>query len=119
PPPAAPQPAAPQPAAAEPETVEEAPTLSNTTEVQRAVARNYPPLLRDAGVSGRARVRFAVREDGTVDPASIAVLDATRDAFGDAAKRVLRAARYHPARVNGRAVRVSVTTSFVWGSQEG
>jgi TonB family protein len=116
PPPAAP-PAAAQssaPAAAEPESVEEPPALANATEVQRAVGRNYPVLLRDAGISGRARVRFAVKEDGTVDPASITVLDASRDAFGDAAKRVLRAARYRPARVNGRAVRVMVTTSFAW-----
>jgi TonB family protein len=121
PPPApAPQPSAPAPAAAaEPDAVQEPPVLSNAAEVQRAVVRNYPVLLRDAGVSGRARVRFVVLENGTVDAASIAVLDASRDAFGDAAKRALRSARYRPARVNGRPVRVTVTTSFAWAPPEG
>jgi protein TonB len=124
PPPAAPPAAAaPQPSApaasgpADASSVEEPPVLANSGEVQRAVVRNYPALLRDAGVSGRARVRYVVREDGTVDPASVNVLDASRDAFGDAAKRALRSARYRPARVNGRPVRVTVTTSFAWAPE--
>jgi len=110
---------APAPAASTDETVtEEPPALLNSSEVQRAVARNYPPLQRDNGIGGRARARFAVREDGTVDPTSITILDATNGAFGDATKRVLRGARYRPARVNGHPVRVMVTTAFQWGAPQ-
>jgi TonB family protein len=125
--PAAAQPtaaAAPPPSAAaeapssDEKLVEEAPALINGGEMQRAVMRNYPPVQRDAGVPGRARVSFAVTEAGTVDPASVSVLEATAPNFGDAARRVLRTARYRPARVNGRAIRVTVTTAFQWGAPQ-
>ena len=43
-----------------------APDLINRTDVQRALEREYPPLLRDAGIGGTARVWFFIDEEGRV-----------------------------------------------------
>ncbi|MDA0328455.1 MAG: TonB family protein [Gemmatimonadetes bacterium] len=43
-----------------------APTIQNRTEVVRAMEREYPPLLRDAGIGGTARVYFFIDENGRV-----------------------------------------------------
>ena len=42
------------------------PELKNSSEVQRALEREYPPLLRDAGVGGTAVVWFFIDENGRV-----------------------------------------------------
>jgi protein TonB len=89
--------------------VEEQPSLSNSSEVQRQLARNYPPLLRDAGVIGTVTLRMRVLEDGHVDPESISVENTTHDAFADAAKRVVEKMRFRPAKVGGHPVKVWVT----------
>ena len=90
-------------------SVEEQPSLSNSSEVQRQLVRQYPPLLRDAGVSGTVTLRMRVLEDGHVDPESISVESTTHDQFADAAKRVGERMRFRPAKVGGRAVKVWVT----------
>lgn len=89
--------------------VEEQPDLSNRSEVARQLSRNYPPLLRDAGVTGTVTIRMRVNEDGRVDASSITVENATHDAFGDAARRVVERMRFRPAKVGGRPVKVWVT----------
>lgn len=89
--------------------VEEQPSLSNSSEVQRQLARQYPPLLRDAGVVGTVTLRMRVLEDGHVDPESISVENTTHDAFADAAKRVVEKMRFRPAKVGGHPVKVWVT----------
>ena len=43
-----------------------APTIQNRTEVVRAMEREYPPLLRDAGIGGSVRVFFFIDEGGAV-----------------------------------------------------
>jgi protein TonB len=43
-----------------------APTIQNRTEVIRAMEREYPPLLRDAGIGGSVRVFFFIDENGSV-----------------------------------------------------
>jgi protein TonB len=89
--------------------VEEQPELSNRSEVARQMSRNYPPLLRDAGVTGTVTIRMRVNEDGHVDAESISVENSTHEAFGDAAKRVVERMRFRPAKVGGRPVKVWVT----------
>lgn len=42
------------------------PDLKNTNEVRRALEREYPPLLRDAGIGGTAVVWFFIDENGRV-----------------------------------------------------
>ncbi|HET7232636.1 MAG TPA: TonB family protein [Longimicrobium sp.] len=84
------------------------PELLNRDEVVAALSRNYPPLLRDAGVGGTVRVRFRITRTGGVDASSIEVLESTHEAFTDAAAHVAREMRFRPGRHNGSAVPVWV-----------
>jgi protein TonB len=43
-----------------------APSIQNRAEVVRAMEREYPPLLRDAGIGGSVRVFFFIDEGGSV-----------------------------------------------------
>jgi protein TonB len=43
-----------------------APDLKNRSDVGRALEREYPPLLRDAGIGGTAKVWFFIDEEGRV-----------------------------------------------------
>ena len=42
------------------------PSLTNEREVQRALEREYPTILRDAGIGGTVIVQFFVDEEGIV-----------------------------------------------------
>jgi len=48
-----------------------APVLRNRTEVGRALEREYPQLLRDAGVGGQCEVWIRIGEDGTVQDVQV------------------------------------------------
>lgn len=88
------------------------PRLVNGAQVQRLLASNYPPVLRDAGVVGRAEVAMVVAETGATT--EVRVLEATRPEFAEAAAVVMRQARFAPAKRDGRtvAVRLRVPVSF-------
>lgn len=88
--------------------VEELPRLLNASDLARQLERNYPPLLRDAGVSGDVVLRFRLLEDGRVDAASIQTISATDSQFVAAAERSVGRLRFRPARINGRPVKVWV-----------
>ncbi|MDB4950602.1 MAG: TonB family protein [Gemmatimonadetes bacterium] len=94
--------------------VEEQPRPSNVAEFTRLLERNYPPLLREAGVTGTVQVRMRVEEDGHVDPASITIESTSNDQFGDATKRAVERLRFRPAKVGGRPVKVWVTLPVTW-----
>jgi TonB family protein len=68
----------------------------------------YPDSLREAGVEGRVVVAGVVEADGTVDPASVAVLTSTHPGFEQAATAWLAAGTFRPGTVDGRSVRVRV-----------
>jgi periplasmic protein TonB len=94
--------------------VEEQPRPTNIADLRRALERNYPPLLRDAGVTGTVQVRFRVLEDGRVDTESITISASTHDQFNDPTLRAVRTLRFRPARVNNRPVRVWVELPIQW-----
>jgi TonB family protein len=89
--------------------VEVQPELINRAEVEQGISRNYPPLLRDAGVTGTATIRMRVFADGTVDENSITVEQSTHEQFGEAAVRVVGRMRFRPAVLGGKPVSVWVT----------
>jgi TonB family protein len=89
--------------------VEEPPELANRGEMVSELGREYPPLLRDAGVEGEVTVRFRIRADGAPDPASIGIEQSTHPLFADAAGRVVREMRFRPAKLGGRPVAVWAT----------
>jgi protein TonB len=87
----------------------EIPSLQNAIEVQRVLQRSYPPLLREAGVMGEARLQFIINTDGRVEATSVQVVGATNQQFGDAAKRAVEHFRFKPASMMGEPVRVLIT----------
>ena len=89
--------------------VQEQPSLANIAEVRSALARNYPPLLRDAGVTGQVTLRMRVDASGVVDPETITVEQSTHDAFSTAATRVAGTMRFVPAKIHRKPVPVWIT----------
>ena len=85
------------------------PELLNRDEVAAALQRNYPPLLRDAGVGGRVMLRYRITRAGDVDAGSVEVLESTHDDFTVAALRVAKRMRFRPGRYNGSPVPVWVS----------
>jgi len=73
-----------------------APSLRNTTEVQRALEREYPAILRDAGIGGTVLVHFFINEEGIVQNSLVAESSGHR-ALDDAAVRVAQVFRFSPA----------------------
>lgn len=68
----------------------------------------YPPLLRAAGVQGRVEIQVVVDTLGRVERGTVRVVHSDHPAFEAPAIESLRGARFRPARVFGRAVRVLV-----------
>ncbi|HEX6368329.1 MAG TPA: energy transducer TonB [Longimicrobium sp.] len=80
----------------------------------RALERNYPPVLRDARVSGRVVIEMIVDENGRPRSGSARVIEASHPAFADAALRAVDRFRFRPARIGGTAVPVRVTIPIQW-----
>ncbi|MXY31367.1 MAG: M56 family metallopeptidase [Gammaproteobacteria bacterium] len=73
------------------------PDLSNEREVQRAMEREYPPILRDAGIGGTVNVHFFIDAEGVVQRVLVAE-PSGHEALDSAALRVARVFRFNPAR---------------------
>ncbi len=88
----------------------------STAEVDQAPAllsappldRDYPALLRQAGITGRVVIEAVIDTTGKAEPASIQVLQTPHPGFNEAAKRWMSRALFRPARKGGQAVRVLV-----------
>ena len=94
--------------------VDTPPNLVNGPEVARTIVETYPPRLRDEGVGGIALLRMQVAADGSIDPASLRVLWATRPEFGRAALRVAGRVRFRPGLQRGRPVAVMATVPVTY-----
>ncbi len=81
-------------------------------EVLESAALMYPPLLRQAGIEGRAVLEFVVDPRGFVEANTIKVIKSSHPAFTAAAVEAAPKMRFSPARVNGRPVRVLVRLPF-------
>ncbi|HUH12583.1 MAG TPA: M56 family metallopeptidase, partial [Longimicrobiales bacterium] len=81
----------------------EPPRLTNPDEVGAALARLYPPLLRDAGIEGTVHVWAFVDHTGAVTRTRLDEGE-THEALRQAALRVMESARFEPARNQGRPV---------------
>ena len=86
--------------------VDREPSLMNRQEVARAIALGIRAIQGEARVSGSTTVRMRIREDGTVDGATIQVLASTHPALTAPAVRVVEMMRFRPALVSGVAVPV-------------
>lgn len=89
------------------------PRILNAADVVRAMRREYPTVLRDAGIGGTVRVNFFVDEDGGIldtrveESSGYAALD-------DAALTVAGVIRFSPAMNRDRRVAVRVTFPIVF-----
>ena len=86
-----------------------APDILNRGEVIRAMEREYPPLLRDAGIGGTVQVFFFIDEEGVVQQFQVNVTSG-HQALDDAALAVAGVYRFSPAL--NRDKRVPVWVSF-------
>ncbi len=86
-----------------------APTIQNRAEVVREMTRQYPPLLRDAGIGGTVKVFFFIDESGSVQDFRIDQ-SSGHQALDDAALAVADVYRFTAAL--NRDKRVPVWVSF-------
>jgi protein TonB len=85
-----------------------APSILNRTDVIRAMEREYPPLLRDAGIGGTVRVYFFIDESGSVQDTRIDQ-SSGHQALDDAALEVAGIYRFSPALNRDKQVPVWVS----------
>jgi TonB family protein len=90
------------------------PQLLNADEVQALLAETYPPLLRDAGITGQTVMSFVVDEEGTVDRRSIVVVSATHEGFAQASASVVWRMQFRPAWVLNRITAVRMQIPISW-----
>lgn len=83
------------------------PDLKNTNEVRRALEREYPPLLRDAGIGGQVNVWFFIDEDGRVLRTQVQKSSGHK-ALDDAALKVADIMEFTPALNRDKRVKVWV-----------
>lgn len=74
----------------------------------------YPLLLRAAGVQGQVIVAAVVDTLGLAENGSVRIVRSDNPGFDAAALATVRAARFRPARIYGRAVRVLVQVPVVF-----
>ena len=86
-----------------------APDIQNRAEVIRAMEREYPPLLRDAGIGGTVQVFFFIDEEGIVQQFQVNETSG-HQALDDAALAVAGVYRFSAAL--NRDKRVPVWVSF-------
>jgi TonB family protein len=90
-----------------------APKLLNQTEVQTAVAKNYPAMLRDAGIAGKAKVWIRVNEEGK--PVSWQLKAGSGfDGLDSAAMRVAPTMKFTPAMSQLKPIPVWISIDIVF-----
>jgi protein TonB len=92
------------------------PRLQNQSEVQRALERNYPPLLRDAGIGGSPTVHFFIDESGAVRDLRPGQTSGY-PALDQAALAVAGMMRFTPARNRDRNVAVWVEIPITFSAK--
>ncbi|MHB1168718.1 MAG: energy transducer TonB [Longimicrobiales bacterium] len=92
------------------------PELRNRAEVARALERNYPPLLRDAGIGGETLVWFFIDENGRVQRTQINK-SSGYDALDQAALTVAEQMQFSPALNRDKKVPVWVAIPIVFSSR--
>lgn len=95
-----------------------APDRINDAEIVRALEREYPPLLRDAGIGGTVHVWFFVDDQGVVRNQFVHT-SSGHQALDEAALRVAPVFRFTPALNRDRAVPVWVAFPITFRTASG
>ena len=88
--------------------------VQESPELLAAPTPAYPPLLRAPGVQGEVIVTAVVDTLGQAESGSVRIVRSDNPGFEAAAQASVRAARFRPARIYGRAVRVLVQVPVVF-----
>ncbi|HET9708486.1 MAG TPA: TonB family protein [Gemmatimonadales bacterium] len=88
--------------------------VQDSPELLSAPTPAYPPLLRAAGIQGQVMVTAVVDTLGLAENGSVRIVRSDNPGFDAAALATVRAARFRPARIFGRAVRVLVQVPVVF-----
>jgi TonB family protein len=89
------------------------PKLLNHAEVEKIVSRNYPSVMRDAGIAGRTNVWIRVDEEGKAVAWQVKKTSGF-DALDSAAVRVAPSLRFTPAMNLGHPVAVWISMDIVF-----
>ncbi|MGH7482848.1 MAG: energy transducer TonB [Longimicrobiales bacterium] len=89
------------------------PELKNRSEVQQALQRHYPPLLKDAGIGGTVMVWFFIDESGRVQKTQVKV-GSGHDGLDNAALAVADVMQFTPALNRDKKVPVWVALPIVF-----
>ena len=81
------------------------PEIRNRPEVQQALMREYPPILRDAGIGGTVVVWFFITEEGIVQDKRVSQTSGQVQ-FDEAALKVADVFRFSPALNRDQRVQV-------------
>ncbi|MHB1169477.1 MAG: M56 family metallopeptidase [Longimicrobiales bacterium] len=92
------------------------PELTNRAEIGRLLEANYPPLLRDAGISGETLMWFLIAENGAVMQLRID-RSSGHEALDRAAMDVARNMKFTPAMRDGEAVPVWIAIPIVFNTR--
>ena len=92
------------------------PELRNRAAIATALIRNYPPLLRDAGIGGRATVWFLIDEEGRVQKTQLNE-SSGYDALDQAALQVAGMMQFSPALNRDKKVPVWVSIPIAFSSR--
>lgn len=92
------------------------PSLRNNSEVQQALMRFYPPLLRDAGIGGTVNVWFFIDVNGKVVRTQVKT-SSGYDAFDQAALKVADLMEFTPAYNRDKKVPVWVALDITFEVQ--
>ncbi len=93
------------------------PEIRNRREVQEALVREYPPLLRDAGIGGQVVVWFYISEEGTVLDRRVSE-SSGHDPLDEAALKVADVFRFTPAMNRDERVQVWIQLPITFQVQK-
>ncbi len=93
------------------------PRVASPASAQRAIQNSYTRFLQEAGISGKVVLEFVVDTKGTVEPATIHVIQSANDKLTDAAKMALGQIKFVPGMADGHNVRTRVQFPIVYVSQ--
>ncbi|MGI8508708.1 MAG: energy transducer TonB [Gemmatimonadaceae bacterium] len=79
------------------------------------VKPEYPSSLQSAGIEGEVDVQFVVGIDGRADMSTFKVTKSSNDMFSNAVRTAVSRARYSPAEIGGKKVRMLVQQPFMFG----
>ncbi len=68
----------------------------------------YPPVLQQAGITGRVLIEFIIDTTGRAERGSLKTISTSHPLFEAPARAAVMSCRFKPGRIQGRAVRVRV-----------